>query len=185
MSDIRGLVIQSRLSYLEKLNDPSKFQQVLQKLSEPVRNAIGEQVFMTNLYSFAMLKDLDMAIGESLKIPLESIFSEIGKSYAALILDRYFFNYIQEKDPQRFLAQIERLYPSLWYFGQYTYKKNGEKSVTIRFDYDEDLHKPYCWFIQAFLSKGIEICGGKDVKISEKECVSEDGESCLYGIKWN
>jgi len=185
MSDIRGLVIQSRLSYLEKLDDQSKFKHVLQKLSEPVRNAIGEQVFMTNLYSFSMLKDLDMAIGESLKIPLESIFNEIGTSYAKLILDRYFYNYIQEKDPQRFLAQVERLYSSLWYFGQYTYQKNGEKSATVKFDYDEDLHKPYCWFIQAFLNKGIEICGGKDVKINEKECVSEDGESCLYNIKWN
>ena len=185
MSDIRGLVIQSRLNYLEKLDDQAKYQQVLQKLSEPVRNAFGEQVFMTNLYSFTMLKNLDMAIGESLNIPLETIFTEIGKSYASLILDRYFYNYIQEKSPQRFLAQIERLYPALWSFGQYTYRKNKKNSATLKFDYDEDLHKPYCWFIQAFIKKGIEICGGKDAKIVEKECVSENGESCLYNVKWN
>lgn len=185
MSDIRGLVIQSRLSYLEKLSDNSKYQQVLQKLSKPVRNTIGEQVFLTNLYSFNLLKDLDIAIGETLKAPLESIFREIGAEYALLILDRYFYNYIHTKDSQKFLAQIGNLYPFLWNFGSYSYQKTDNNRATLKFEYDEDLHKPYCWFMQSFLQKGVEICGGKDVQLKEQECVSEDGASCIYLLSWS
>ena len=76
---------------MEKINNKDAYNQILKRLSEPVRNAVGEQVFMSNLYPFHLLKDLDLAIGESFKKPLESIFKDIGENYAILILDRLSF----------------------------------------------------------------------------------------------
>ncbi len=185
MSDIRGLVIQSRLDYMEKTLDSKAYNHILQKLSESARQAVGEQVFLTNLYPFHLLRDLDVTIGESINQPLETIFREIGKRYAYSMVDRYFFNYIESKDPQKFLAQVEKLYPHLWNFGIYTYKKSNNHHATVQFDYDEDIHKTYCWFMQEFLKTGVEICGGKNVELEEPECEAEDGESCIYQIKWN
>jgi uncharacterized protein (TIGR02265 family) len=184
MSDIRGLIIQSRMDYIENHFDNS-YAQVLKKLSEPVRHAIGEQVFLTNLYPFHLLRDLDAAIGESLPESLESIFSEIGQRYADLILDRYFYNYLEERNPHKFLEQLEKLYPYLWNFGQYSYKKSDNTEARIQFDYNEDVHKPYCWFVQYFLKRGIEICGGNSVEVQELKCEAEGEESCIYQIRWN
>lgn len=184
MSDIRGLIIQSRLDYIENQENGAKYQQVFQKLSEPVRHAIGEQVFLTNLYSFHILKEIDSVLGEATKMSLESLFIEIGEQSAPLLLDRYFYNYIQNQNPHGFLAQIGRLYSHLCHFGNYSYSKTGESKADISFDYDEDIHKPHCWFIQKILVKGIEICGGKSVVLKENQCVAEDGESCRYQISW-
>ena len=184
MSDIRGLIIQSRLDYIENQENGVKYQQIFQKLSEPVRQAIGEQVFLTNLYSFHLLKELDSVLGEATKMPLESLFIEIGEQSAPLMLDRYFYNYIQNKNPQGFLAQIARLYSHICDFGKYTYSKTGETKADITFDYDEDIHKPYCWFIQTILVKGVELCGGKSVVLKENQCEAEDGESCQYHLSW-
>jgi uncharacterized protein (TIGR02265 family) len=184
MSDIRGLIIQSRLEYIESLAESNTYGQVMQKLSEPARQAIGEQVFLTNLYPFYLLKDLDSAIGESLNIPLESIFRNIGEKHADVITDRYFYNYVESKAPHKYFKQLGTLYHNLWHFGKYAYKKINQKSVEIKFDYDEDIHKPYCWFINSFLEKGLVICGGKSIEISELQCEAEDGESCIYLLKW-
>ena len=185
MSDIRGLIIQSRLDYLEKINNKDAYNQILKRLSEPVRNAVGEQVFMSNLYPFHLLKDLDLAIGESFKKPLESIFKDIGENYAILILDRYFYNSVDGQDPQKFLLHLENLYSYLWTFGQFSFKKKKNQEAVIKFDYDEDIHKAYCWFMQSFLKKGIQICGGKSVKIKEEICEAEGNESCMLKVSWN
>ncbi len=73
MSDIRGLMIHSRLDYVENLPDRKHYQQLLQHLGKGMRQSIGEQVFMTNSYPFSLLKELDKAIGEILNSPLETI----------------------------------------------------------------------------------------------------------------
>jgi uncharacterized protein (TIGR02265 family) len=185
MSDIRGIIIQSRLDFLENHPDTNLSQQVIQKLGEPAKQAIGEQVFLTNLYPFHLLKDLDSAIVESFDISLKELFKEIGSKTALVMMDRYFFTYIQQKNPQGLLAQIERVYPYVWDFGKYSYNKSGNTEASIKFDYDEDIHKSYCLFIQFFLESSVNICGGKSVKIEEIECEAEDGESCRYKITWD
>ena len=185
MSDIRGLVIQSRLDFLENQLDTNVSQQVIHKLNEPVRQAIGEQVFLTNLYPFYLLKDLDAAIAETIDTPLKALFQEIGEKTAPIMMDRYFFNYLQQKNPHGFLAQIERIYPYIWNFGKYSYEKSGDGEANIKFDYDEDIHKSYCWFIQSFLKSSLEICGARSVKIEETECEAQDGESCKYIVSWS
>ncbi len=184
MSDIRGLVIQSRLDYLEKLPGSGVLKQVLQNLPDPVRQAVGEQVFLTNLYPFNVLRNLDDAIGDALETPPEQLFREIGRQFASLILDRYFYNYMQEKNPNGFLAQIDRLYPHLFQFGKYTYQKSDKLSANIHLEYDEDIHKSYCWFVQEFLVRGVEICGGTSVILAEKACEAEDADACQYSIGW-
>jgi len=184
MSDIRGLIVQSRLDYIENFSDENTYQKIKQKLNEPARQAIGEQVFLTNLYHFRLLKELDLAIGESLGSSLESIFREIGKNSANLLLDRYFYNYIHLKSPHGFLSQLERLYTYIWNFGNYSYQKFPNHSAQIKFDYDEDIHKPYCWYMQSFLLRGVELCGGKNVQVKELKCEAENGESCIYRIQW-
>ncbi len=184
MSEIRGLIIQSRLDYIENLTQGNIFEKVKRKLSEPVRQAFGEQVFLTNLYPFTYLKELDLAIGEAMDLSLESIFTDIGVKSANLLLDRYFSNYVQGENPQGFLSQIEKLYSFLWNFGSYRYRKINDLSAELKFDFDEDIHKPYCWYLQSFLQRGVELCGGAKVHLREKMCEAEDGESCIYQIEW-
>ncbi len=184
MSDIKGLVIQSRLDYLEKYKGRQVYQQVMQKLPDPVRQAIGEQVFPTNMYSYYLLRDLDNAIGESIDESLEAIFRDIGEKYAALVLDRYFYNYVEARDVQEYLAHLQRLYGQLWDFGTYTCRKTGDTANEVRFEYDEDIHKSYCWFMQGFLKRGVEICGGTSVMLEDVECEAENGEACIYRLQW-
>ena len=184
MSDILGIVIQSRLDYLEKAGGNGVLNEVLQKLSESVRQAVGEQVFLTNLYPFHLLRELDLAIGESLNKPMETIFREIGSGFADTVLDRYFYNYVDARNPHKFLAQIKNLYPYLWRFGTYSYRKENAGKALLRFEYDEDIHKPYCWFMQEFLKKGVEICGSTGVQLAEKECEAENGDACVYQLQW-
>ncbi|RQW07235.1 MAG: TIGR02265 family protein [Calditrichaeota bacterium] len=184
MGDIKGLVIQTRLDFLENTDNVNLMNDVMQKLEDPARSAVGEQVFITNLYPFHLLKDLDTAIGESMQVSLESIFRDIGKRSASLILDRYFYNYVQVKHPHGFLAHFVRLYPFLWNFGTCSYAKSEEGDAIIHLNYDEDIHKPYCWFVQTLLKTGVEICGGKEVNLREIECEAEGGESCIYKLSW-
>lgn len=184
MSEIRGLMINSRIDYLESLPDSTVYQKVMQRLPESVRQNIGEQIFLTNLYPFQVLKELDAAMAEVLDSSIESLFRSMGKRSATRAVDQYFFNYMQSRNPHGFLSQITRLYPYLCNFGEYFYQKSDQTSARIRLSYNEDIHKPYCWFVQSFLQNGIEICGGKKVVLQEVECEADAGESCRYEVQW-
>ena len=184
MSEIRGIVIQSRMDYLEKKTNEAIYKEVMNRLSDKARQAIGEQIFLTNLYSFEILKELDRVIVEAIGKPAEEIFRDIGKYFAAIIVDSYFYNYVEAKNPQKFLAQISNLFPHLWQFGKYYYKKSSNNSAVVKFEYDEDIHKPYCWFTQEFLKNGLVMCSAKNVRLNEKECEAENGNACVYELSW-
>ncbi|MFZ0389909.1 MAG: TIGR02265 family protein [Calditrichia bacterium] len=183
MGEIRGLLIQSRLDYLENLKD-KPFSRVMQKLPESARQAVGEQVFTTNLYPFQLLQELDSAIAGSTEIPQEQVFREMGRNYASTIMNRYFFNYMEAANPQKFLAQLGNLYNYLWNFGSLKYQKQDPNSANVEFTYDQEVHKGYCWFMQQLLTEGLKMCGAKQVEIQETVCSSDDGDTCRYQIKW-
>jgi uncharacterized protein (TIGR02265 family) len=184
MSEIRGLIIQTRMDYLEKTKIQLVHKKVLDKLPESTRFAIGEQIFLTNLYPFRFLNELDQAIDETMEQPSEIIFRDIGNHCAHTILDRYFYNYIESKDPQKFLAQISHLYAKLWNFGTYSLNTFTENDVEVVYSYQEKIHSQYCLYLEAFLKTGVELCGGKNVSIIELDCKGKECFSCRFRLTW-
>jgi uncharacterized protein (TIGR02265 family) len=173
------------MDYLEIADKNQLQKKILNALPESTRLAIGEQIFLTNLYPFYFLKELDQTINDIIDKPSDEIFKDIGKHFALNILDKYFFNYIESKNPVKFLAQIGNLYTHLWNFGKYTLDKSEDDILRISFEYDGDIYKEYCLFLREFLKTGIELCGGKEVEIDEKECQAEECSACRFEIKWN
>ncbi|GAB4336291.1 MAG: hypothetical protein Kow0037_17340 [Calditrichia bacterium] len=184
MSEIRGLVLESRVEYVETRHGRNVWVNIVKSLPEPIGQAVGEQVFISNLYPFYLLKELDNAIGEVIQEPLEKLFKEIGAFHAGKIMDRYFFNYLDKRNPAGMLRQIKNLYGTLWNIGTCEVEENDSKNFTLSFHYKEDIYKSYCWFMQGFLSTSVEMCGGKAVRLSEGKCGAMDEDVCEYHLQW-
>ncbi len=186
MSEIRGLILQSRFEFLEEKIGSQAIRLLLEKLSPASKQIIEEQIFPVNKYPFQLLKEIDSVIPQIISEPLEKIFRDMGKYFSPIIVDKYFYNYIESRNPAGFLHHMEKLYFYLWDFGQYnctpSAKNNNEYDVHL--NYEIDIHKPYCWFMQAFLTQGVEICGASNVTLKEIKCEAENDEECLYRIKW-
>lgn len=184
MSEIRGLIIQSRMDYLESIAKNHFYKQVFKKLPEPTQHVIGEQIFLTNMYPFHFLKEIDTIIAKTVNKSQKEIFKEMGELFSQKFLDRYFFNYLESQTPQKFLAQLANLYAYLWNLGKYNYQKISDRGALVNFRGEEKVYKDYCLFLGAFLKKGIELCGGKNVQIIEKDCGNEECPACGFEVTW-
>ena len=185
MNGIRGLVFHSRFEYIKKNFEPALIKRLADNLSPNARHFILEQVFPVNHYAFEILKELDEQLLRLSPLSEEELFSEIGKDFAKIILDRYFFNYVEAQQPQRFLAQFQKLYPELWGFGAFEYDADNDHHARLIFDYEEEVHPGYQRFMEAFLKTAIEICGGKDVQVINTSKTPSNNGRYTYSLKWN
>ncbi len=184
MRDVRGLILLSRYDFLESELDGNALKQLSEMLSPRTREMVTEQIFPVNRYPFSVLKEIDQIIPQMVSLPLEKLFRQIGKNFAAVIVDRYFYNYRVAHQPDKFLVQFKNLYHHLWGVGAFEYNFQDRNHVTLTFEYEEDIHKPYCWFLQEFFRESIRLCGATEVWLKELECDAENGEKCRYKISW-
>ncbi len=187
MKNIKGLIIQLRLEYLENKLGPDAFKKFVHSLSPPTQEILRSPVLPSSTYSFSILKEIDEKLPQVIDKPLETLFREIGAFAAPIIVDRYFYNYISTQDVERFLIQFQRLYPILWGFGNVDGEKDPDNTSAFQliFVYEQDIHKPYCWSMQSFLETAVQLVGSKKAHLIEKECDAENGDKCWYHIQWN
>ena len=185
MKNIKGLIIQLRMEFLEEQIGGEAIKGILSLLSMPAQEILRSPVLPSSGYSFSILRELDEKLPQVIDRPLENLFRDIGSYAAPKIVDRYFYNYVENRLPSRFLEQFQRLYPILWGFGNVqVFPDDGGEGYMVQFFYEQDIHKPYCWFMQNLLTQSITIVGGKSVALIEKECDAENGEKCWYHIRW-
>lgn len=184
MGHIRGLVFHSRLDYIKQNLDFNARKALKSYLSPQADHLFSEQIFPVNLYQFRFLKELDEALAQVSSEPPPSLFEQIGQRFAAVITDRYFFNYIQQHQAQKFLKQFQLLYKQLWGFGEYEvhFEENG--SAHLFFQYSVTIYAHYETFMEAFLKTSLEICGARKVQLKSQEC-NHDSEDCrTYLMEW-
>lgn len=184
MGHIRGLVFHSRLDYIKHHFDQNARKAIRNHLSPRAEHLFSEQVFPVNLYPISYLKELDTALAAVSQEPSDALFKQIGHKFAAVITDRYFFNYIQQHQTQKFLKQFQILYDRLWGFGGYEVHGEGDNRAHLFFNYPVTIYSYYEIFMQAFLKAALEICGAKKVQIKEEKCDGESEDCRTYFIKW-
>ncbi len=187
MKNIKGLIIQFRLEFIEERLGADAFKNFIHSLSLPTQEILRSPVLPSSSYSFSILKEIDERLPQVIDKPLEPLFREIGAYSAPKIVDRYFYNYVSSREPRKFLFQYQRLYPILWGFGKVTVEESAQQDhqFDVSFSYEQDIHKPYCWFMQSFLEHAVRFVGAPSVTLIERECDAENGERCWYQIQWS
>ncbi|RMF61505.1 MAG: TIGR02265 family protein [Calditrichaeota bacterium] len=183
MNGIRGLVFHSRFEYIKKQFDSEQLKQLSQLLSPQAHQFIFDQVFPVNQYPFELLKELDSYIVQLAPESEEEVFNRIGSDFADMIMDRYFVNYVEAKEPQRFLAQFQVLYPQLWNLGTLSYHPLSETSAELSFVIEDEIHPPFQRFLERFLTRAVELCGAREIQLQLQSKSNSTGRF-TYRIQW-
>lgn len=181
MADIRGLILLSRLDYVERHIDGAAFKSAAEALPEAARQVLLDQVFMVNDYPFEWLRALDGVLTTASELDETALFEAVGRQFAAMLLDRYFFNYIETRQPGRYLAQLQRHYPRLWGFGRMEFHSHSRGEGTIDLVYPEPVHAAHTIFMATFLKEGMVICGASDIVLEPSD---SSGEHRHYVVRW-
>ncbi len=176
MSYVRGLVLLSRFEYLDYKQGISALKQLLKKVSSSEANFVRQPVDGANLYPAEILGTIDeVLLLDHFDQNLDE-FIALGEWNAENLMGKYFNLYMEDRDPKQFLEQFARLRNSLIGAGNMTIADKGKTGLEIVIDYGQTVPRTVCLSEKGFISKGLSLCGARNVVVSEKISAS-DGTS--------
>lgn len=185
MGTIKGLVLLSRVEFLDNNFGQEKYKSFLKQISTPDENFERRPIDGSKNYpEKTILKIDEILLNDYFKNDI-NMFFQLGQWYAEKLLPKYFDLYIDAQDPGEFLLQYNRLRPFLIGSGIMQVNLIKKNSFELVIDYEQTIPRSICLSEQGFLSRGIEICGASNLDINEKECASSPPDFiCQYNINF-
>lgn len=186
MATVKGLVLLSRLDYVDCNFGEDKYKSFLIKISTQDENFERRPVDSSANYPDNTILRIDeILLNEYFNNDVNE-FIKLGNWNARKLMPKFFNLYIDEQMPGEFLQQYNRLRPHLIGSGSMQIHLIKQNSFNIIIDYEQPIPKSVCLSERGFISEGIEMCGGKNPEIIETECASIQPDfKCSYQININ
>lgn len=167
MATIKGIVLLSRIEYIENHFGTEEYFEFLGKISTPEENFSRRPVDGSNNYPEATLVKIDeLLLREYFKNDINKFF-ELGKWNAQRLVPKFFNLYVDEKNPVEFLMQYNRLRDFLIGSGTMKLEVISEKSFSIEIDYEQPIPETVYLSEKGYIVEGIKMCSGKDPIIED------------------
>jgi hypothetical protein len=179
MSGIKGLVLLTRLDYIEQNFGKDKLKSFTDKLN---KNRIQYQpVSISKEYSEELLNLIDEAIKDEIFESDITRFRELGLWNAPRLMPRYFQVYITEKKPADFLKQYAIIRDFLIGLGNMKIVELGKNSFMFHLNYGQPWSESVRLSELGVIEGGLVECGAKNVKLLEEQ---KTGISIDYKVFW-
>jgi uncharacterized protein (TIGR02265 family) len=183
VQQIRGNVLKARVAFIEEHGGATGVDRVLERL-RPEDRASLRMITTVRWYPFELGKRLDEAIVSVLGDGRSEFFERLGESSAQRNLTQLHGGYLTPGDPHAFLAKCQVIYGHYYETGRREYVRTGPSSGTLTTHDAEAFSIADCLTVVGWYRRALELCGGKDVKISEKQCRGRGDPVCQYEIGW-
>jgi hypothetical protein len=185
MPPIRGLVLMSRLEYLERRFGTETHRNFLKKISTENLNFIKQPLEGAMSYPDTILGTIDQLLFEDFFDRDAGQFKELGKWSAENFMYRFFSQYVDERKPVEFLSQYGRLRYYLIGAGEMLLQPVSADRLNLSIDYGQKIPKSVCLSEQGFIEGGLEQCGAKQVVLREDSCASTSEDfTCHFSVRF-
>ena len=179
---IKGVVLKSRLGFVRDAKGEEGLQRVLTALPAADR-ALLESLLPSSWYAFEVNERLDQAIAKEMGRG-NAIFTVLGERSAADNLRASHRSFVDTQDPHGLLRHAASIHEAYYDTGHRTYEKTGEKSAVLRTHDCASFSRPECLTNMGWHRKAIEICGGRNPRVTDPECRARGDAVCTYVCEW-
>jgi len=182
---IKGNVLIARLRYVVGRGGQAALDKVLERLPDSDRQLLRGLLLPVAWYPLAVNVRLDEAIGAVLAPgDRNQIFRDMGRASTESNLKGVQRHLVKVGDPHYLLSRepdLLRLYHDV---GRGTYEKVGDKEAVVRNLDLASVTLAGCLTTVGWHERAIELCGGKNVRVTETVCVARGGPYCEYRCVW-
>jgi hypothetical protein len=184
---VKGALLLARMSYVRGMG-PMTANRILERIPQLDRELLeGLLVYPAFWYPTEVLRRLDDAVAETLANgDRASILVDVGHFSA----DQNFgptgalHTWVREDDPHALLREIPRIQASLFGSGEHSYERLGDGSAIVRALEGDGHEGDACLTTVGWLRRAIELCGGRDVQVSETRCLAHGEACCEFRCEW-
>jgi len=182
---IRGAVLSSRLKFVRERGGFEARERVLARLPAEDQEILRGWIEGSAWYPFDLNRRLDDAIAAELsRGDGARIFLEMGRASAEANLLARERAFVKAGDPQFLLQGAPQIYAAYYAKGRRVYEKTGETSAVLRTYDAESVTAEDCLTVVGWHVRAIELCGGKNVKVTETRCRARGDAICEYRCEW-
>jgi predicted hydrocarbon binding protein len=182
---VRGSVLRARKLFTEEHFGSGAWDKVLESLPEPDRVVLRGILLPAGWFPYAISERLDQAIVNVLGKGDLKVFEDIGRKSARENLSGIHKSFIRPGDPQAFLAQAKTIYKFYYSTGSRDYVPSGKNSGVLTTTEAETFSVADCLTVIGWHKEALEICGAKNVSISETKCRARGDAVCEYSVSWD
>ena len=185
-SRIKGSVLISRLNMLRQHGGAPRVEEVIRRLPEEDQAHLRKLLLPIAWYPLELNLRLDAAIADLLSPEDRTrAFIDMGRASAEENLHGAHHIFVKEGDPQFLLSQAPQIYRFYYAVGSRTYEQTGPTSAIIRTFGAENVTEADCLTIVGWHQRAIEICGGRDVRVTHALCRARGAPHCEYQCSWD
>ncbi len=182
---VRGSVLRARKLFAEEHFGSGAWDKVLESLPETDRTVLRGILLPAGWFPYAISERLDKAIVDVLGKGDLSVFEDIGRKSAAENLSGIHKSFLRPGDPQAFLAQTKTIYKFYYNTGSREYVPKGPNSGVLTTTEAETFSVADCLTVIGWHKEALEMCGAKNVSITETKCRARGGAVCEYSVGWD
>ena len=180
--NVKGGAIQARLAFVREQRGEDAVRRVMARLSEEDRKDCAH-VLATSWYPFELNTRLDEAIAAEMAMG-ENVFILMGEKSAAHNLGSTHRVFITDRDPHGLLRRAAQIYQAYYDTGHRTYERVSDTKAILRTHESQTFSKHDCLTVIGWHRKAIEMCGGKNVRVTETKCRAKGADVCEYVCEW-
>ncbi len=176
-------MLDSRLAFLRSEGGRALVQKIVATLPVADREAVDAGFQPDLWYSFDLNARLDLAIGKALGAG-DAIFKTLGAYSATHNLGSVHQAYVTKKNPHGLLEEAATIFRIYYDSGHREYTRVSPTSAALR-TYDcRSFSREDCLTVAGWHERAIELCGGKNPRVTEPECRAKGGVLCEYICEW-
>ena len=180
---VKGGALLSRLTFVREHKGEEGVQRVLERLPAADRQTCA-QLLTGGWYPFELNERLDTAVAAEMGMG-EKVFLLMGEKSAQQNLGGAHRAMVTEGDPHGLLRRAPQIYQMYYDSGRRTYEKLSDTSAVLR-TYDAptmDAHD--CLTVVGWNRKAVEMCGGRNARVTETKCRTKGADYCEYVCEWS
>lgn len=180
---IRGSVVLSRLAFVQSAKGDEAVKRVLRSLGEEDRKLFAGTVLPNVWYPFEAGERLDAAIAAELGGG-DEVFKQMGARSAEFNLGDTQKLFVQGRDPQGLLRSASAIYRLYYDTGSRTYHASGARKAVLRTLQSKTFSSYDCLTVIGWHEKAIEMCGGRNPRVTHTKCRARGDDYCEYVCEW-
>jgi hypothetical protein len=179
---VKGGALLSRLGFVREERGDEGVQRVLARLPEADRVACSP-ILTGGWYPFELNQRLDEAIAAEMGMG-ENVFLVIGEKSAVHNLSGAHRAMLSPGDPHGLLRRTPQIYQMYYDTGRRTYDREADHKAVLRTYEAPTFSRHDCLTVVGWHRKAIEMCGGKNARVTETKCRAKGADLCEYACEW-
>lgn len=182
-SKVKGGALLSRLTFIREHRGEEGVERVLARLPDDDRSACSP-ILTGGWYPVELNERLDAAVAAEMGMG-DSVFLMMGAKSAEQNLSGPHRAMISAGDPHGLLRRAPQIYQMYYDTGRRTYERLADTKAALR-TYDAPAFSRHdCLTVVGWHRKAIEMCGGRNVHVTETRCRADHNEFCEYVCEWS